>query len=527
MGFLRFIFVGVILGAFSPFTALAEPSARGYRVVECPRIPTAYSQVLNNLAQLKSQIRSDAHCEDVRLQTGELESLVRSERRTRFLEIVRLNNDRNVGADDAEFLRKYAEDASETSLRLMTIMQGKQSCFPDESRGASQLGSITSFVFEATSLLSKVAGPYGAPIAVAGNILTGVLQGIQAFQASRPGYRFDNPKDRQAFTEQLCIYHNYRRDIDDVLFPDRRIGEVRRLTSFLQVRRERMKEACAECSRLTERFTGSETEEEMRRLTTELTPIAREVDAAYNSRMGSELLEVLSSLAWASREVTRLEQVRDIKLRSIGPQEVMFLKNDLDHFFFTSQAPNFLQWQMDQSLRADWRFRLGLANSLDTFLYRISTTQNERPPSARANPQQALNYVVENRTLLNTEETAHLESEVLRSRDLFELGWSSFRVIEEYCDFFRDARALNRTLASGYCQSDNLARQRGRLSPRSPFLTLLEPSSWGEEKSRGALELAPSSAAPVMARSRPLAASWMEALESSQQEWSRAPRERN
>jgi hypothetical protein len=497
-------------------------------VVECPRIPAAYSQILNNLSQLKSQIRNDAHCEDVRLKTGELENLVRSDRRTRFLEIVRLNNDRTVSADDAEFLRKYAEDASETSLRLMTILRGKQSCFPDENQGASSLGAITSFVFEATSLLSRVAGPYGAPIAVGGNILTGVLQGIQAVQASRPGYRFHIARDRQAFTEQVCIYHNYRRDIDDVLFPDRRIGEIRRLQSILETRREAIKQNCQDCARIVERFTGSESEEESRRLAAELSPRAREIDSSLGSRLGSETLELVTSLAWARRETERLEQVRDVKLRSIGPQEVMFLKNDLDHFFFTSQAPNFLTWQTEQSFRADWQFRAHLAGVLSAFVARIAREKNERGPRVNhESPDASLNYVVENRSRLSADDLTLLESEILRSRDQFELAWSAWGVIEEYCNFFREARTLNRTLASGHCSRENMNNQRARLAPRQALLAMLEPSSWNNgdkaessifgDFSSGAVPRP--AAAPGAARSRPLAANWIEALEAEQNAW--------
>src|SRR3989344_8412878 len=102
--------------------AFAAGDLRGYKVVECPKIPPAYSQVIHSLAALKSQIKSSAHCEGVRTEMGELEGLVNSERRARFLGIVRVNSDQTVSPDDADFLRKYAEDAANYSLRVMTIL---------------------------------------------------------------------------------------------------------------------------------------------------------------------------------------------------------------------------------------------------------------------------------------------------------------------------------------------------------------------------------------------------------------------
>ena len=134
--------------------------------------------------------------------------------------------------------------------------------------------------------------------------------------------------------------------------------------------------------------------------------------------------------------------------------------------------------------------------------------------------------------MLQSDEVAHLESEVLRSRDRFELAWSAWRVIEEYCDFFRDARALNRTLANGHCNRENMRSQRARLAPRDALVSLLEPNTWNsdEDKNResGAFGDFSSMPAPVAAPSRAatrpaLANTWIEALEIERRSWQATP----
>lgn len=514
-----------VLGFCLSFTvsqAFAAGETRGYKVVECPKIPPAYQQVINNLAALKNKIKSEAQCQGVKTEMGELENLVNSERRARFLEIIRANNDKTVDPATADFLRKYAEDVSNYSLRLMTIMKGTQACFPEEERGTS-LNAITTVVYEASTMLSKVAGPFGAPIAIGGNILTGILKGIQAFNASRPGYRFDQAQDRQAFTEQLCVYHSYRSELDDLLYPQVRIGQMERLRAYVTERIEALRANCTECARILETMPTELTRDTA--VPAEVESLRKIADATYREKLGTETVELARTRLWSESEIARLENLRDLKLRSIGPQEVMFLKNDLDYFFFTLEAPEFLRWQKELSVRTAWRFERQVERLASTFVPRIEERSNQRLPR-RASAAEILNFLVTYHQAFDKTELAHLESEMLASRDLLQLTWSSWTVVHEYCAFFTEARALTKKLATGVCDPETLKNIQTNQLPLANLEPLLSPTTWarrGTTRADPGMEgQPPFVTTPPPTVAGPKAETWTDALELSQRNWRRA-----
>lgn len=487
----------------SPAWGQTSGSLRPYAPVECPRIPAAYGTVLEQLTALKSQIQSSANCEGVKIEVGQLENIVRSERRTRFLDIVRNNADRTLTPDDTEFLQRYSTEVSDASLRLMAIFRSQSSCFPEAERGTS-LAALTTVVHEASSLLSQVAGPYGAPIAIGGNILTGVLQGIQAFERSRPGYRFDNPSERRAFTEQLCLYHLYRQQLDELLYPEVRINDLRSLERHLTQKVDELRQNCVECKEIADTYSSD----------TRHSPEQQRLIEAANQRfqmaLGTETVNAIQTRAWVASEIERIDRLRALSSRSIGPQEIYFLRSDLDSFFFTSQAPSFLHWQLGQALRSDYRFKSHADGWTREILRRWDNGNPPLRPSAPL-PERVRVLTQLPAERRNPELTAYIESQSSQSRDLYQLTWSAFGVIEEYCHFFRESRSLSRELLL-HCSDENLQSQRARLSSREDFdlfnrpnLSALLPPSWTPTQ-------------PEI-KNRPTAQNWGEALANEFRAW--------
>jgi hypothetical protein len=503
--------IGLI--CFVPAIVKAQSSTlRPYAPIECPRIPAAYGTVLEQLTTLKSQIQNSAHCEGVRIEVGELENLVRSDRRTRFLDIVRNNADRTLSPSDTEFLQRYSTEVSDASLRLMAVFRGQNNCFPESER-ATSLAALTTVVHEASSLISQVAGPYGAPIAIGGTILTGVLQGIQAFENARPGYRFDRPAERRAFTEQLCLYHLYRQQLDELLYPEVRLNDLRSLQNHLATKIEELRANCSECAEIITRFSRADVD----RNSPEVERLVEAANQKFQTPLGTETTNALRTRTWVVGEIERIDRLRALSSRSIGPQEIYFLRSDLDDFFFRRQAPAFLQWQLEQALRSDYRFQAHAESWTREVLRRWETTERGIPPVRPSAPLEervnALNNLLQSQR--NPDVLAFIESQSAQSRDLFQLAWSAFGVIEEYCNFFRESRSLSNELRRR-CETEAMDMQRTRLSSRAAYQIFSRPNLAGPQPPNWSPNNPP-------IKNRPEARTWGEALASEFRAWEENP----
>lgn len=457
---------------------------RPFAPVECPKIPAAYSAILQELSALRSQVNSAAHCEGVKLEVGQLEGLIRSDRRQRLLQIVHGNSDRMLSAQDTEFLQRYAADVSDTSLRLMTLAQGQADCFPNRTSGSS-IATIASVVNETSSLLAQVAGPYGVPIAIGANLLTGVLKGIQSFQSARPGYRFHIPEERRSFTEQLCLYHQFRLQIEDLLYPEIGIRGMGELTHHLQTKIIELRTNCSECLELFDELERNGVNPEAR----EVRELVRAANAKFQVPLGTETLTAWQTLRWANQETERLETVRAINNRSIGPQEVFLLRTEFEDFFFMRQAPEFLRWQLRQALEANFRFERHAENWTRQVLAEWRRAFGPPPFQRNSNLEERF------QALANLEKRAEradfdlfIESQKKRSADLLNLTWAAMQVIEDYCHFFRESRALSLELLRD-CSREQISENRSRLASRNLLLSL--GSSAGVLRTAPAMPLGP------------------------------------
>lgn len=509
-----FLLSGWLALPLSAFAQIGTP--REYPVVACPAVPAEFGTAIDQLTALRAEVKQSAHCEPIRMEAGELSNLIDSDRRSRFLEIVRTNRDRSLNPEDSRFLSSYAEEVSNYSLRLVTLLRGRNDCF-NADQGGIGISALTTIVHETTSLLSQVAGPYGIPIAIGGNVLTGILRGVQAFEASRSGYRFDEVRDRRAFSEQLCVFQLYRQNLNDLIYPEVRLRAMNRLENHLSGKIREITGSCAACTELMPELLGlinatNPSRTSSPELTEALASRISEIDREFRRPLGAELWQALRTLAWTRTEQRRLQAIAELNSRSLGQSELLRLKGELEYFFFEREAPRFLQWQVQETLRHDHRFLRDLENWVGRAQLEMGLNSREflrEPLSARL-----ATVMSQATTRAHPDLRARIASQIDRSADLLQLAQAGVGNLRDYCRFLREIRAFRSDSAATLCSSQGQSYLISRLQAPESFPALLN----AVEKERRR-ELSGPHLLPEMSMPRPHSADWLGALDYEMARW--------
>jgi hypothetical protein len=430
----------LVFGLIASFSAQAanEP----FKLLKCPAVPQAYTQMITELSVLKTAIKRDAACSPVQSEVKSLESLLGA-RRTTVVELIKKNKTEPLQERELDEVRTYVEDVTKKVFATAELLDRNKNCFSEDNQalGLSDLASIT---LDATALAKTVAGPWSAPIAIGGQALAGIMQGLDKVVKSRRGYDFTKLEQRQSYVQSLCTYYNYRQDIENLLFPDQRVAQLRSLDFALKTGLNGMVQSCPECRQISEL---SKAPNQVPGNAGTINGLASSADAAYKLPLGSITVKTISSMGWVRGELNRIAEEMEGDV-SIGRDLVSEIKADIDQFLFDKEAPRFIRFQNKKAADLFHDFRSYVVSEAGSLIYAAGDTISLPVNSVyNMNELEIINQVKSLKGPLAATKQTNLLSRIAeferRTSDLLARTRLAMEVQATYCQFFQRAGLYN------------------------------------------------------------------------------------
>lgn len=437
-------------------------------VLKCPAVPEAYSKMLTNLKALQTQIKKDVNgtCEPVREEVVSLEKLL-GERRKAVETLIERSKKEPLMDEELTLVREYVNDVTTKVLNTADLMDRSSHCFDEDRKkfGFSDLASIT---LDATALAKTVAGPWSAPIALGGQALAGIFQGLDKVMKVRDGFDFEKLDQRESFVQSLCSYYNYRQDMANLMFPARRASQLRKLESALKANLEEMKTSCPECDQLA-------TQAEQNAAPRELNKLALTADRSYLRPLGTYTVQSVSAMNWVRRESQRIREETGDEF-GIGRDLLSEKAADMDRFFFEKQSPRFLQAQSKKATVLLKEFSTYVYSEGHALAYAASQViPVDEGAMYRMEETPLIELVTGMREALEEKNQDRLVYRIddfeRKSLELLDRAMLALQVQEGYCRFFQKAGYYNANLQY-YCEGGlaksaraNIARLEAAKAP--------------------------------------------------------------
>jgi hypothetical protein len=451
--------------SFQP-TIWGQPAAASHRlfpVVPCPGIGEEYEKMLSRLDSIRSSIKSAANCENVALKVKSLEDLVTSDRE-RILSIIEATQ-ASLSRDQAQQVRDYTENVTKKVASLMELFLDSNQCF-EKGQADKQLRQLAGFVNEASQLVASISGPWGTPVAIAGNVVAGFLTGMDQVLQSRAGYDFRQRDQWVNYVENLCTYHSYSDQIQHLLERDAVYARLDDLKLRLNARLEALGKVCPECQTIQNDYR-SQRELPERELSEQLQPHIQAANSHFNEPLGSYTLQSLGVLDWVLGEMKRLDREAKSYWGSVSGRHVLSrAKEQIEAFLITREAPRFLSHQLNQSGNDDYAFRTFVVSEARSIYYQL---QHNDPPLIRipvANLIWASSEDLFRSLVIYGPAADKIQNEEMRftytnfrnqSLNLFKSARASLQVVQAFCQFFKQANHYHAGIRD-YCQSPTLRR---------------------------------------------------------------------
>jgi hypothetical protein len=262
--------------------------------------------------------------------------------------------------------------------------------------------------------------------------------------SSQTGYDFQKLEQRQSFVQNLCAYYNYRQDIENNLYPKRRVNQLLQLRKSLDASLLLLEKNCVECKNISDLSLRSEGD------AARVNKLAKETNRAYEKPLGTFTVQTVASLQWVDQEVNRLEE-ESADEASVGRDFVSEMKADIDRFLFERESPRFLDFQTNKAINLYSAFS-NYVLSEATEIARASSPYTELPYNALyfSNEAEALKLVSSLVRPLASKGPSNIlhriEDFERQATDLLEIATLAVEVRNSYCNFFRKAGLYNSKL---------------------------------------------------------------------------------
>lgn len=421
----------------------AQASNEPFKLLRCPAVPQAYTQLLTELSVLKTAIKRDAACSPVQAEVQSLESLIGA-RRSAVVELIKRNKTEPLQERELNEVRSYVEDVTKKVFATAELLDRNKNCFSEDNQamGLSDLASIT---LDATALAKTVAGPWSAPIAIGGQALAGIMQGLDKVVKSRRGYDFNKLEQRQSYVQSLCTYYNYRQDIENLLFPAQRVAQLRGLDFALKTGLNGVVQSCPECRQINDLTKQPSSTPGSNGAINEL---ASSADSAYRLPLGSITVKTISSLSWVRGELNRIAEEMEGDM-NIGRDLVSEIKADIDQFLFDKEAPRFIRFQNKKALDLYQDFRSYTVSEAQSLIMAAGSASSGLVAGSLydMNEMDIINRVRSLKAPLVASRQDNLVSRLVdferRATDLLARTRLAMDVQATYCQFFRKAGLYN------------------------------------------------------------------------------------
>jgi hypothetical protein len=463
---------------FSQVTAqAAEPT-----MLQCPAIPEEYSQMLTELKSLKSSIKQVANCEPIQQEVVSLEQLL-GEKRKEVLALIKKNKKQALTEEEQQIIRDYAESVTTKVFSTIELLNRNNYCF-SEDKQKFDFNSLASITLDATSLLKNIAGPWAAPIGLGGQVVAGIFQGLDKLVKSRKGYDFNNIEHRENFVSSMCTYYNYRQDVDQLLFPEKRVAQLEQLEKNLQKQMDGMQSNCAECGEIAEIESQMDQMEGNSVMAfNQMNTLSARADAKYVRPLGMYTLRGLTTQKWLTTEVERVRDAKNSNAFHIGRDLISEVRSDLDRFLFEREAPSFIHWQGQRSFNLIRDFSAFVKKDGQSLMYQVASEMRNFPQEMfRFDEGQIVDFLSAAMKPMRDRGKSDLAYRIQafhkKSLDMFDAAVVAYNVQATYCNFFKhaDVYSQNLQIACESMQSTAAKRnlQRIKIQSRQYQLGVLE-----------------------------------------------------
>lgn len=435
-----------------PSSKITQRDSIAFEPLQCPTIGKDYSQMIGQLQSLQDSIKKDANCGQL---AKNLESIghLAGERREKFLETVgKLKKGETIS--DKEMKGKvldYAEDITVAAGSLGVMLAEGDQCFGDKDP-TTALTALSSFVNEASTLLSTIGGPWGSAIAIAGKVSAGFLTGVSKFIESRPGYKFYDKKDWQGYVETLCAFHEQQGTINALIHPEQAIADLNQTNTDLQRQLDILERSIPESSILIQKFENQDSEG--------LEQISSEINSATNSNAGITMIQLLTAQRWLT---TRIEAIINEANDPLAPSKYLVQKyrDEIEEFMVDRQGPSFVSFQEKETRKALKDLEYFVLREGSMIYHQIRSFEPQQPTTPRR-PRIAYDYtlyptnkdIIEK--ILNADEYeffekgemgAQLASSIVYFKRELNQKWDAVNIThgtkQSFCAFFERAGYLN------------------------------------------------------------------------------------
>ncbi len=465
---MRFLFLCVLL-LFSSASAWGRSATDLYRlfpVVQCPKVGEEFEKMIAKLEGVKASIRKEANCKNVTDQVESLEKLVITDRQE-IMDMLSGQSGDTLTADQAKKVRTYAENVTKKVAALNDLFMRANQCF-DRDNADKQLSTLSGFVSEASGLIGSLAGPWGAPIAMAGNVIAGFLTGLDQVLKSRAGYDFSKPEQWAGYVQNLCTYHSFRDQIDHLLNPKAKMEQMKDLKFKLDMQIRVLTSTCGECRSIETLFGNNGTNLPPETMT-QMNADVRSADNRFNLPYGSFTLQSLGLREWTIREISRIEKEAQTYWTDVSGRNLLYrTKEDLEKFLLDKEAPRFLAFQASQAYNDQRNFNMFLSQEGRTTYTRIEGLNTTILPRKIAyvgwtDPLEFFRSLVTNPPnftgLPNSDaiDDARFTWDYFRAQSLVRLrtAQTSAAVAHSFCNFFKHSGRYSPTIR-GHCISPTL-----------------------------------------------------------------------
>lgn len=438
--------------------ALDQLAVGNVEMVTCPAISEDFSQLLTRLDALKATIKKGANCKDIDTTiTSKFDGITKT--RDRFLELIKKSQTETLTESEVKEIGSYADQVTTKVASIIDLMTNANSCFESDA-DKKALTSLSGFVSEAATLLSQVAGPWGAPVAIGGQIISGFISGLDKILKSRAGYDFSDRAQWIAYIQNLCTYTAIRQNAEALLHPQDRISTLQSIASKLDQNMTAIAGVCPEC-REVQAMPAAEVSKDAK---------IQSIDSHYSLHMGSLAARVRNAQLWVKTEIARVSTESNAYWNNVtGKNALSASQRDLEDFLLGKEAPKFLSYQYSESANAfldlqNFLFSTGRAALHDAYQVKLV---DQEPALNRGsifwgwgNPPSTNAEVPVYQALTNTDWRAKYQSLGKNPDDLayrlisarkaalakFDAASWAYGVSYVFCDFFQQSELYSSSL---------------------------------------------------------------------------------
>lgn len=426
-----------------PSPQVTQSSEIQYQPLRCPTIGQDESTMIAALRTIQDQIKSSANCNALTSELQQLEMLG-GDRRTEFMTLIEKARG-GAALTDAENkkLVTYVEQVTMKSASLAALLANSKQCFQEQDL-SQYLMAVSSFVNEGSTLLSTVTGPWGPAIAIGGKVVAGLIQGVNRFIKSLPGYDFKDKKQWQGYVETLCMFHDQQYKVYALIHPEQALNELNILNKNLQSKLDQVMKPYNEKRDLLTAFNAQND--------SQLWSLSNQINNYNANNDGLKAVRLLAAQQWTQKRSLLIQKdAADPSINSTGRNLIQKMRDETEEFLISKQGPKFLAWQLRDAekevqelrsliLRSGYPIFSQIAQYNPNF---VNSQVDLFASSEEAIVKLLMTMDAKQFTSANSEEAAHIYALLSYFRRAVYKQWDAitlaYDVKYSFCDFFQKA----------------------------------------------------------------------------------------